>query len=101
MRERQTVADAALDSALDLEPFGSAAMVVKTTTVSTYPNIPNAYFACNPVQVTGVEQEGQMPTFTVDTATVFYALNLGAVLPANGTYLVCHQAGGRWTFRIS
>ena len=52
-------------------------MCVITTTVSSYPGSAAEYYACNPELLTGSEAEGATPTFTADTATVVYALNLG------------------------
>jgi hypothetical protein len=100
LRDRQTAASSTLDrsgAAADL--YGSAAMCVITTTVSSYPAVAAEFYACNPELLTGSEAEGAVPTFTADTATVVYALNLGTAIPPNGTKLVIHAAGGRWVFR--
>ena len=100
LRDRQAAASDSLDrQAAAADPYGSAAMCVLTTTVTTYPTTANTFYACNPELLTGSEDEGATPTFTPDTATIIYALNLGTVIPPNGTKLVIHSAGGRWTFR--
>ena len=100
LRDRQTAAETWLDrSTASAEPFGSAALCVITTTVTTYPTSAAEFYACNPELITGAETEGGTPTFTADTNTVVYGLNLGTVIPPNGTKLVLHSVGGRWTFR--
>jgi hypothetical protein len=100
LRGRQAAAEDALDrAAATSDNFGSAAMCAVTTTVTTYPTTAAAFFACNPEMLTGAETEGAAATFTTDTATVVYALNLGTAIPGVGTKLVIHSAGGRWTFR--
>ena len=67
-------------------------MCVITTTVTTYPTSAAEFYACNPELLTGSETEGATPTFTADTATVVYALNLGTAIPPNGTKLVIHAS---------
>jgi hypothetical protein len=99
LRDRQTAANQSADRAAGQDPYGSAAMCVVTTTVATYPMSAAEFYACNPELLTGSETEGATPTFTADTATVVYALNLGTVIPPNGTKIVIHAVGGRWAFR--
>jgi hypothetical protein len=99
MRERQLDMSAALDATGDLDTYAQPALVIQTTTVSTYPAAAAEYYACNPVQLSGPETEGATPTFTVDTSTTLFALNLGTQIPPNGTYLVIHGGSGRWSFR--
>lgn len=100
LRDRQAAAEDALDrSAAAGDPFGSAALCAITTTVTTYPTTAATYYACNPELLSGAETEGAAATFAADTATVVYALNVGTAIPAAGTKLVIHSAGGRWTFR--
>ena len=100
LRDRQAAAENALDrQAAAGDQFGSAAMCAITTTVTTYPTSATAFYACNPELLSGAETEGAAATFTTDTATVVYALNLGTAIPAPSTKIVIHSAGGRWTFR--
>jgi hypothetical protein len=99
MRERQLVASAVLDRSAGQDPYGSAAMCVITTTFATYPTSAAEFYACNPELLTGAETEGAAATFTADTAMVIYAVNIGTVVPPNGTKVVIHAAGGRWVFR--
>jgi hypothetical protein len=99
MRERQTVANNALDRSAAADPHGSAAQCVITTTFASYPVAAGNFYACNPEILTGSEAEGAVPTFTADTATVVYAFNLGSAIPPSGTKLVIHAVGGRWCFR--
>jgi hypothetical protein len=100
LRERQLAASTALDrSEAAADPYGAASMVVITTTVSSYPTASVAFYACNPELLTGSETEGSTPTFTADTSTVVYALNVGSAIPPNGTKVVIHAGSGRWAFR--
>jgi len=99
-RDRQTAASAGSDnSAGRQDPYGSAALCVITTTVTTYPVAAGAFYACNPELLTGAETEGAAATFTADTDTVIYAFNVGTAIPPSGTKIVIHAAGGRWVFR--
>jgi hypothetical protein len=100
LRNRQTAAASTLDrSATADDSHGSAAMCAITTTVTTYPTSAGVFYACNPELLSGSESEGATPTFSADTATVVYALNLGMAIPPNGTIVVIHAVGGRWCFR--
>ncbi len=99
MRERQIAASSALDRSGDLAPYASAALIVVTTTVTTYPTSAAEFYACNPRQITGSVAEGASPVYTTDTSTVVYALNVGTQIPPSGTELVVHSVGGRWCFR--
>jgi hypothetical protein len=99
IRERQLVAAASADRSARTDPYGSAALCVITTTVTSYPVAASAFYACNPELLTGPETEGAAATFTADTATVVFAVNVGTAIPPNGTKLVIHGAGGRWVFR--
>ncbi len=100
MRKRQLAAETALDRLGTAADYGSAALCCITTTVTSYPTSAAEFYACNPELITGSVAEGATPTFTPDTATVLYALNLGTAIPPNGTILVVHSAGGRWVFRF-
>ena len=100
MRERQLVAASWLDrQAETAEPHGSAALIVKTYTKTTYPTSAAAFYACSPQLITGNETEGGTPTFTTDGNTTIYGLNLGTSIPPSGTQVVLHSVGGRWCFR--
>ena len=99
MRERQQQASAALDRSAGQDPYGSAAMCVITTTVTTYPTVAAEFYACHPELLTGAETEGAAAVFTADGATVIYAVNLGTAVPPSGTKICIHAAGGRWVFR--
>jgi hypothetical protein len=99
LRDRQTAASAALDRSVGTDPYASAALCVITTTVTTYPTSAAEFYACFPELLTGSETEGAVPTFTPDTATTLYALNVGTAIPPSGTKLVIHGVGGRWVFR--
>src|SRR5579885_2670836 len=100
LRERLVRASDAFDAAQAAqEAYGSAALLCQTTTVSTYPTTAQAYYACNPVSCDGTEAEGQAVTYTPDTSTTLFALNIGTTVPPSGSRVICHSVGGRWCFR--
>ncbi len=70
-----------------------------TTVISTYPTSAGSYFAFNPGTITSTATEGGAGTITADTTTVLYALNVGELVPPQGTSLCIHAVGGRWVFR--
>jgi len=78
----------------------SAARLVITTTITTYPLAAAEFYACNPVEIDGSEIEGGAATYTADTAQVMYCLNLGTTIPPSGTRVIASAVGGRWTFRF-
>jgi hypothetical protein len=101
LRDRQTAAETALDRATAADdPHASAAMCAITTTVTTYPTSAAVFYACNPEILGGTEAEGATPSFSADTTTILYAMNLGTAIPPNGTIIVIHAVGGRWAFRF-
>jgi len=82
------------------EPAGSAVMVARTTTVSSYPAAAQAYYGVVPQTVFGAEAEGA-PGSVNDSpgAPIAYALNLGGAVPPVGTLVLCSHVGHRWVFR--
>lgn len=99
LRSRQATGQGALDSAAgDAEADSSAAMLLTTTTVMTYPTTAGAFYAASPTEINGTETEGGAATY-VPGSLVYYALNVGTQIPPEGTRVVAHGVGGRWTFR--
>jgi hypothetical protein len=83
---------------LDSEPSdGDPAMLVQTFDDGDYPVGPDAYHACHPIDVGGVEAENEAVTFDVSTAAV-YCLNAGTTVPPAGTKLIVRAIDGRWVF---
>lgn len=78
---------------------GSLAILAVTISLSTYPSVPNAFYAIAPVLVDGSEAEGAAATFTVEAGRTLYGYNLGIKIPPVGTYVIAHACGGRWVFR--
>ena len=77
-----------------------------TTTVTTYPTSAGRFYACNPEVITGPRIGSATPTFTADTATIVYWVNLGTAIPPIGTIMVVHRWGTmvfpmRWLAHIS
>jgi hypothetical protein len=100
LRDRVEAATDALGRSQGAELFASAAAIVITTVVETYPTSAGVMYAVLEQIVTGSEVEGATPTVTTASgALTFFALNLGTAIPAEGTQLVVHSTGGRWTFR--
>lgn len=77
---------------------GAPAIVGRTTTLVSYPASANVYFALNPVTVLGAETEGGAALLSYGS-NHFMALNLGSIVPPNGTNVLCTYVGNRWVFR--
>jgi hypothetical protein len=65
---------------------------------TTYPTVAGSFYAIHPAEVDGTPAEGVTATYVDDTASVLYAYNLGSGVPPQGTRVICHYSGGRWTF---
>lgn len=89
-----------LDS-LDAPTEGSASALVQTVSVSSYPTTAFTFYAVQPLVIDGVEREGAAASFGPDPSRVFYACNLGSVVPPVGTKLVVTSCGGRWVFTFN
>jgi hypothetical protein len=98
-RDRQRAQQALADSSRDRNYDCSAARLLTTTTVTTYPSSAGSFFACNPTEINGAETEGGAASYVADTTSVVYALNIGSQVPPDGTRVVGHAAGGRYVFR--
>jgi hypothetical protein len=98
-RERQNALSGVLDRVAPFVADGSTALLVTTTTVSTYPTTAGAFYASNPTEIDGAEAEGGAASYTADTTQVAYVLNVGTQVPPVGTQVVAHAVGGRWVFR--
>ena len=77
---------------------GAPSLVARTKVVHAYPSVASAYYACETQTVSGTEAEGGPATVTGD-GTTFYALNLGTLVPPQGTPIVVTFVGNRWAFR--
>jgi hypothetical protein len=98
-RERSRALSGILDRVAPFAADGSTALLVTTTTVTTYPSTAAAFYASNPTEIDGSEVEGGAASYTADATQVVYVLNVGAQVPPNGTRVVAHAVGGRWVFR--
>ena len=98
-RDRQKALSGALDRVAPFAADGSTALLVTTTTVSTYPSTAATFYASNPTEIDGSEVEGGAASYTADASQVLYALNVGTQVPPVGTRVVAHAVGGRWVFR--
>lgn len=78
---------------------GGPVVAAKTKTVTTYPAAAGAFYACETLQVYGVESEGSPATRTGQGNT-FYAYNLGGAVPPTGTEVLVSFVEFRWVFRF-
>lgn len=76
----------------------SASLLVQTTTVTTYPTVAGRYYGVRAIDPGGTESEGSSATYGTPGGT-FYALNVGAAIPATGTMVLVTQIGGRWIMK--
>jgi hypothetical protein len=96
LRERQSALRSAIDRArAGGGAFKSARQLVSVIDRGNMPSQAGYYYACNPVQIDGAEQEGGSSTPVVDTSTVLYVAFEGSAPNAGDTY-VATAAGGRW-----
>jgi hypothetical protein len=98
-RERHQDLEDAVDRIQTGDDGSTAFMLVKTTTIVTYPTTANRFYGCNPVEADGTQTEGSAATYTADTNQVIYCLNLGTTIPPSGTVVIASMVGGRWSFR--
>ena len=79
------------------------------TTVSPYPKLvgcvfgnpqvptsTGVYFSVNPVDITGLETEGEPGIESVDTSRSLLTYVVGSKVPVAGDYLICSFTGNRW-----
>lgn len=90
---------AALDARVDDTVDGSSAFLAATFAEAAYPTLPGSVYALHPIDCGGAEVEGAAPVLSVDGDRTFYAFNLGSAVPAAGTTVLTHAAGGRYVFR--
>lgn len=94
LRDRQEAARVALDRIGYASP-GSAPMLVQVYQQTTIPTATGKFFAAHPVDPGGAEGEGNTPTFSADSGTVF-VLVVGSRVPIAGDYLIAEPIDGRW-----
>ena len=98
-RERQKALSGVIDRVVPFAADGSTAVLLTTTTITTYPSTAGVFFASNPTEIDGSEVEGGAASYAPDTTQVVYALNVGTTIPPVGTRVVANSIGGRWVFR--
>lgn len=98
-RERHEDLEALVDRTDLAGTDGSAALLVQTTTVVTYPTSAAKFYGTNPVEIDGTATEGGAATYTPDPTQVIYCLNVGAAIPPPGTNVLASAVGGRWVFQ--
>ena len=80
---------------------GAPAMCVRTAVKYTYPSTASSFYWCVPQTVLGTEVEGGAATLTAASSGIgVYALNLGTLVPPQGTPLVVTRVAYRWVFRF-
>ena len=100
LRDRQEAALAATDRAATFAEDGSVAILVQTKAIAVYPTTANAFYACSPVRLDGLESEGAAVIFIADLSRTHFVYNLGSQIPPIGTKLIAQSCSGRWTFRF-
>ncbi len=80
-------------------PLGSPSLLAVTTTFKTYPTTSLSFHACLPLTLLGTEVEGGPGSVSPGDA-IFFALNIGASVPPNGTQVLTTFVGNRWIFRF-
>jgi len=99
LRSRQATIQDFIDATQGAaEAESSAAVLLTTTEIATYPTAAGVYYAAVPTEIDGVEIEGGPATYLTGNPT-YYALNLGTQIPPVGTRFVAHGVGGRFVFR--
>lgn len=98
LRRRLAEVERALAAVSTPDRQGSLSLVGQTVSAGSYPTVESAYYAMKPIRLGGAIGEGLTPELHV-VDKVFYAINLGAMIPPVGTYAVVAQVGGRFTFR--
>lgn len=100
-RDRQAEALDDIDLLPDDQLDGSAGVLVRTFTESSYPTVAASVYACHAVLVDAAANEGADPSFTEDTSVTLYVANVGSGIPASGSYVVAVSAGGRLVFNFN
>jgi hypothetical protein len=78
--------------------LGMPCLLVRTTTIKTYPTSAQSFYACSPLTILGSEVEGGAGSITPGTST-FFALNLGSAVPPVGTNVLATFVENRWVLR--
>lgn len=88
-----------VDTAVAHAGAHGAALLVKTTTKTSYPTVAGVFYYVQYQTASGTETEGGAGTLTADSAGLFYALNLGSAIPPAGTAVIAVFSDSLWTFR--
>jgi hypothetical protein len=99
-RLRMSDADAANERTRQPEPTlaGAPSLLVRTTTITTYPTTAAVYYGCIPQTVSGTQTEGTAGS-TATAVGAFLALNLGSAVPPVSTLILATFVPHRWVFR--
>jgi hypothetical protein len=96
--DRDEAAAAAIDREASVAPeAGSPTMVLKTISEGSYPTDAQKVYACEAVAASADPEEGAAPALPSGGGTI-YAANIGANVPAVGTYVLAVRDGGVWVF---
>jgi hypothetical protein len=101
LREQQAAVLAAADRAANVAEDGTVAILAQTSTVTAYPTVAGAFYACVPLWADGAETEGSAASFTAVGSRIVFAFNLGSQIPPVGTKIIAHSCGGRWVFQYN
>jgi hypothetical protein len=81
----------------DADPRGTPKFAGVTTHFTSYPTTASAFYAVQPVRVTGTLTEGGAGTET-NVGNPILCLNIGSSVPPEGTKVICYGFD-RWVFR--
>lgn len=98
LRDRHQAAEDRISRSQSPTPDGARSLLVTTTVDTTYPTTAGAFYACFVTEVSGPETEGSAPTFTQQTQ-IIHVLNLGTVVPPEGTSMLAESQGGIFVSR--
>lgn len=87
-----------LDRLAAAAEVGDPAIVVQVVAETAVPTVANSFFAFVPVDLSGREAEGIVPTLTPRSgaANIRYAANVGPTAPKAGDFFVADQVGRYW-----
>lgn len=98
LRRRVDAVEQELARQLEDTQTGCVCVLAQVSQIGTYPTVAAAFYALQPVRITGVIAEGTGPTLTT-AGNKFLGYNLGGTVPPLGSHVLAVGAGGRWTFR--
>jgi len=101
LRESLSEIEAASDRREQLPSDEGVSFLGATTTAGSYPMTCAAVYVVIPQLIDATDAEGAVPSFDDDGSGTVPAINVGNQVPPQGTLVLVHGAGGRWTFAFN